>query len=410
MNSPGQTPTSKPDRRHVYTNVVLGALLMVATLPGRTQGLGLVTEPLLEELALDRVRFANLNLWASLLGAFVCLPAGRLIDRLGLRPVSFVLLGGLALATLGLSLHHAGIAMLFLWLFLARAFGQSGLSVAAISAVAKAGSGRNGPALGFFSVLLSLLFVAAFVAVGASVSEAGWRHAWREVAAGVGLLILPLSIAFLREPAGEARSAGAGTEPDRGLGLREALRTPLFWIASGAVASFAFASSGLGLFNEAVLAEVGHERATYHHFLAVTTGVAVLGQFLCGWLSARRPLPLLLGSALAAYALSLVLLAHAQSPSVLWGAAALMGLSAGFVTVLFFAIWGHAYGRRELGRIQGVAQGITVLASALGPLAFAMVREVLGSYAPALYGLGFAALMFAVAAFVLRRSPRDAAA
>ena len=48
---------------------------MVATLPGRTHGLGLITEPLLADLGLDRVPFAALNFWATLLGAAFCLPS-----------------------------------------------------------------------------------------------------------------------------------------------------------------------------------------------------------------------------------------------------------------------------------------------------------------------------------------------
>ena len=57
---------------------VVAAAAMVATLPGRTHGLGLVTEPLLADLGLDRVPFAALNLWATLLGAAFCLPVGWL--------------------------------------------------------------------------------------------------------------------------------------------------------------------------------------------------------------------------------------------------------------------------------------------------------------------------------------------
>src|SRR5215213_9897809 len=71
--------------RMAWTQVVLASVLMLATLPGRTQGLGLVTEPLLKELQLDRVNYANMNLWATLLGALFCLPIGWAIDRLGLR-------------------------------------------------------------------------------------------------------------------------------------------------------------------------------------------------------------------------------------------------------------------------------------------------------------------------------------
>ena len=64
---------------------LLAAAAMVATLPGRTHGLGLITEPLLADLGLDRVAFASLNFWATLLGAAFCLPIGWLLDRVGMR-------------------------------------------------------------------------------------------------------------------------------------------------------------------------------------------------------------------------------------------------------------------------------------------------------------------------------------
>ena len=54
-------------------------------------GLGLITEPMLRDLQLDRVTYANINLWATLLGAVVCLPIGRLFDRAGLRGATFAL-------------------------------------------------------------------------------------------------------------------------------------------------------------------------------------------------------------------------------------------------------------------------------------------------------------------------------
>src|SRR5215213_9552420 len=75
--------------------VVVAAAAMVATLPGRTHGLGLVTEPLLADLSLQRVPFAALNLWATLLGALLCIPVGWLIDQLGVRPVLAAICVGL---------------------------------------------------------------------------------------------------------------------------------------------------------------------------------------------------------------------------------------------------------------------------------------------------------------------------
>ena len=51
-----------------WINVVVAAVVLLATVPGRTQGLGLITEPMLRDLQLDRVAYANINLWATLLG------------------------------------------------------------------------------------------------------------------------------------------------------------------------------------------------------------------------------------------------------------------------------------------------------------------------------------------------------
>ena len=50
-------------------NLGVAALAMVGTLPGRTQGLGLITEGLIADLRIDRVAFAQINLWATLAGA-----------------------------------------------------------------------------------------------------------------------------------------------------------------------------------------------------------------------------------------------------------------------------------------------------------------------------------------------------
>ena len=81
--------------------------------------------------------------------------------------------------------------------------------------------------------------------------------------------------------------------------------------------------------------------------------------------------------------------------------AVVMGLAGGFVMVIFFSFWGRAFGRAHLGRIQGAAQILTVLASAVGPLLLARCVEATGSYASAFYVLaGVVALLGLAAALV----------
>ena len=79
--------SSRPRLYYGWSVLLVAAAAMVGTLPGRTQGLGLITEPLLADLRLDRVAYAELNLWATLLGSAGALGIGHLIDRFGSRLV-----------------------------------------------------------------------------------------------------------------------------------------------------------------------------------------------------------------------------------------------------------------------------------------------------------------------------------
>jgi nitrate/nitrite transporter NarK len=74
----------------------------------------------------------------------------------------------------------------------------------------------------------------------------------------------------------------------------------------------------------------------------------------------------------------------------------------GIITVTFFSVWPALYGRRHLGSIQGAAQMMTVLASAVGPLLFAKVKNTTGSYDGALWGL---AAITVVLAFYVWSAP-----
>jgi cyanate permease len=69
------------------------------------------------------------------------------------------------------------------------------------------------------------------------------------------------------------------------------------------------------------------------------------------------------------------------------------------ITVMFFAVWRRAFGAAHLGRIQGAAQTLTVLASAIGPLIFAKSAELTGSYFPAVWTLAPCVLLLGLAAF-----------
>ncbi len=370
--------------RSGWINVFVASVIMLATLPGRTQGLGLITEPMLLDLRLDRVTYANINLWATLIGAVVCLPVGRLFDRAGLRGATFALTLALGGVVWTMSRLAGGTILLFLLVLATRAIGQSALSVASITAVGKSFGRRVGAAMGVYSVLLSVFFAAAFVGVGTAVRVSGWRSAWDWVAYGLLLFAAPIVLLLREGPAAQTGDSGEEGGTD-GLSLAVALRTPAFWVFAGGTSLFGLVSSGLGLFNQAILEERGFDQPTFVKFLAATAIIALAGQGLCGWLTLRWSMRRLLGLALLLYAVALGVLPLLKTLPQLWIFAVLIGLSGGMITVLFFAVWRQAFGVAHLGRIQGAAQMLTVLASAIGPLIFAQCAALTGSYAPAIW-------------------------
>jgi MFS family permease len=381
--------------------VVLGALAMAATLPGRTHGLALITESLIKDLHVDRLDFAWINVIATLIGATFCLPFGWAIDRFGLRLTTTLLLvltGGTAWLLVHLG---GGFLPLLVVITLTRGFGQSALSVASITSVGKWFPKRSGPPMGVYAFLVGLLFASAFPLVGSVLRQQGWRTAWTAVSAVVALGIGPLVLLLMKEAPPPEASAEAPV-PVTGLTLPQALRTQAFWIFAGAAALYGLVSSGLGLWQQAVLAERGFGIGTYHQVLSVTFALALAAQLLSALFSSFLSLGTLNALAMFFYSGALAMIPFMSSPLTLWISACLMGLAGGIITVVFFAVWSQGFGQAQLGRIQAASQMLTVVASAVGPLLFESVHRHSGSYAPALLGLAPVVLVFGIAGWKVR--------
>lgn len=377
-----------------WVNLGVAALAMVGTLPGRTQGLGLITESLLADLQLDRVVYARINLWATLVGTLFCLGIGRLIDRFGSRVVITVVLMALGIVVLWMS-GAKGVASLALLITLTRGLGQSALSVISITMVGQWFVRRLNLAMAVYTIVLSVGFMLVFPVVGAAVIRYGWRTAWMSV--GLTLLCGLAPLAYLlvrRDPEACGLTPDSERPVEQGTGdvtadhtLRQALSTPAFWVFGLASAVYGLIASGIALFNESILAERGFDASTYHRSLVIVALTALAGNFLGGWLTSKWSMNRLLALAMSLLAGSLLALPHVRTQAHVAAYALVMGLSGGFVIVIFFSFWSRAYGRAHLGKIQGAAQALTVVASATGPLLLAECVARTGSYAAMFYVL-----------------------
>jgi MFS family permease len=423
--APQVAPESRPAsdlRAHparTLLNVGVAALAMVATLPGRTHGLGLITEPLLRALHLDRVDYANLNLWATLLGATFCVPWGWLIDRLGARAVLTATLASLGAVVVVMSRLEGEAVFwpLFLLVLLTRGLGQSALSVVSITLLGKSAGQRSGIVVGTYSFLTALGFMGAFAAVKFALEQgnADWRTLW----AGIGLLVAalaPLAWLLVRSPKTSPPTTDLSNEDhpyaprpraqdqaasQTGLSLWQALLTPAFWVFGLATSLYGLIAAGISLFNQSILQEVGFDRDV---FLTITMFMPLVGlasNLATGLLAMRWSHGRLTALAMLILTGALLAFPFVNTLTQVYLYATAMGVAGGMITVIFFGIWGPVFGTRHLGQIQGAAQMLTVFASALGPLLLALCQRWTGSYIPLYQYLAAASGLLAVCAWLV---------
>ncbi|HEY1192206.1 MAG TPA: MFS transporter, partial [Gemmata sp.] len=359
MSAVSELPTASPARNRfrvpALAAVGVAAAAMVATLPGRTQGLGLITEPLRAELALEKVPFAAINFWATLIGAAFCVPVGWAMDRFGTRVVLAAVLLTLGAVVLAMTAVHPGAAGvelltpeflsgrlersrvpldLFVLVLLTRGLGQSALSVVSLALIGKVAGQKPGPAVGAYSLLVAVGFMGAFGGIMAAFKAgADWHAVW----AGIGWALVAggvLAVLFVREP----RAVGApgadrpATARERSHTLPAALRAPAFWVFGLATSFYGLVAAGTSLFNQSLLEERGFDRDV---FLTITTLAPVIGlgaNLVTGWLALRVRLGGVLAGSMLLQAGALGYFPYVSSLGQVYAYAVAMGVSGGMLT------------------------------------------------------------------------------
>jgi sugar phosphate permease len=279
---------------------------------------------------------------------------------------------------------------------------------------------RLSVAMGVYSAILAVGFIAAIPTLQYAVVQHGWRPVW----AGIGWALLaglaPAALLLVRrspESIGltvDGTPAPPGTVPadtdspaaamgdETSYTLHRALAHPAFWVLAVSSAVFNLIFSGVSLFAEAIIRERGlYDPATFRAAMGTLALGGLAANLLGGWLAGRTPHHRLMGGSLLVVAAGLVTLPFSHGQLGVLAFAALMGIGGGVVTVVFFAVWAAAFGRAHLGKIQGAAQVLTVLASALGPVLLAIGRRARGSYSATFLALAPVVVLLAVACMAI---------
>lgn len=385
-------------------------LTMALTAPGQTIGVSIFIDHFVEDLSISRPQVSTAYLIGTLCASLLLPKVGKAIDRIGVRKSQIVigLLFAVAIANMSLVM---GLITLTLGFFGIRLLGQGAQSLVAGLSVSLRFSEGRGTALGIHSTVSAGLLATAPILLAAAVAVFGWRGAWVAAALVVGLTVPMLAITALRSmPTSsiEASEREAHENPNatRQFDRSEAMQTRAFWILAAVSGAAGMLSTALNFHQIDLLGDVGlSSTVAATLFLPQVIGSSIAG-ITVGALTDRlgtRFLPTL-GAGLLVTAHLLAATAAPGARVVIY--AIVLGAAAGSINTVTNALLPLWFGTRHLGSIQGTLRVLNAGASAVGPVALALLQAQFGSYPPAILvisTIAAAAMLFSLS----RPFPRD---
>jgi MFS family permease len=342
---------------------------------------------------------------------------GRIVDRRGARPVQIV--GALALAT-GYVLMSRVHSLPQLYLCLAGPIALGSTCVAGVpnnAAVARWFVRKRGRALGISTAGISAGGI-VFTPLAQQLSDHfGWRVAYAVLGVAVAVILLPPVLAFSRRdpadmgllpdgeppPAGESHKGFAlyERELERSVRPEVAVRMPSFWLLAAAFGLTMAGLSSVLLYQIPLMIDRGMAAQRASLVLGATAAMGVVGKLGFGALLDRFDQRRVAAVCFCLQAVGVgLLMIPTHNLAVLVCYVVLYGYAMGGNATLVASLIGEAFGRLHYGAISGRFTPFVVLAQAIGVPTMGYVRDVTGSYVPAMVAIIAGA--FTAAALVLQ--------
>jgi MFS family permease len=382
---------------------------------------GAFQKPMVEDLGWARWQFVLARTIGMALFAVTGLFIGAYVDRHGgkrLMRVGVLILGTAMFA-------QSYVQELWQWwllngLLLTSGAAMTGNLVVNVT-VAKWFVEMRGRAVGVSAMGVSAAGIIITPLAAVLIDVVGWREAWRWLALGAVLVIMPVSFLMRREPedhglhpdgktdAEVALGGGARAEADFASSMTraEALRTRSFYLIV-----FAFGLGGLSIGMILINAipymeDAGYSRTTAALMITVVSIPSMLTKPVWGYFIDRIDAQRMSIAGFVVTAISLVALVYSVRASLDWAVYTsffVLGVGWGGMIPLQEVVWASFFGRRYLGAVRSAGMPMALGMSATAPFLTAFYFDQMGNYDGAfLVVAGFA--LVAVVLILLARPP-----
>ena len=384
-------------------------------------------KPMTEDFGWTRGEYASGMALGSLIGGFLSIGIGPLIDRYGARWIlttaAFIVAG-----TVVCTSFVTAFWQFFLLQIFARSINMGVVALAMQVIIPKWFVRKRGRAVAFGSIgnaignagtpLFSQLFI----------NWLGWRHSLLILGTTVWAITLVPIWFFLRRspedmgllPDGDQEESGGkrSTEGERHSGetrvlensltVRQVLRHRSVYLLLVSFTLAALVGSSLYLHIIPYLSDKGMSPGAAVMVMAVLSSCTVIGALVSGFAVEKYSARYLLSVGFLLAAASYIILLNVTTPAVALFWAVYLGVINGGIHTLMQVIYADYYGSRSLGAIRGLNAPAQMGANSLGPLAAAVAFDYRGDYFLifALYGI---LLVFSSLSIFLARPPVNVA-
>jgi len=342
---------------------------------------------------------------AFIVGAVSLSIVGKIIDRIGFRPVVMVCVPALAVLYVAIALQP-GAYWFYLGLMVwGGVFGAGTGPIAYTRPVVAAFVRQRGLALGVATCGVSLTSMVVAPMLSEVIDAHGWRaglFAMAVIGTVIGLPVALILIASAREAAARAvddvPDAEAVHVPDVTIG--QALRMPAFWLIVAALFCVNVPGSGLVGQLSPLISDKGFSVAATGYVMSIYAFGLLAGRLATGFALDRMSPTLVAGVMTVVPAIGMaLLLIPVPSFAVAALAVLMIGLQQGSEVDLIAYFVSRRFGVANYGAIYGRVATFGAVGTAVGLALFGWVHTLTGTYHLALL-IGAAAFAMGAGAFV----------